>query len=90
MSSGSNTTMRDLSKNTMPHRLGATLEALYAVGFSASVLALVWQDMVTDSSALPATWDSPRWGVALLIALGKALVWPLYWLARVLGIDTGI
>jgi len=67
--------------------------AAYGVGFAASMLALIWEDVVASGlangpdSAL--TWDHWRWGVSVILAVGKSIVWPLYWLARAFGIEAG-
>lgn len=67
--------------------------AVYGVGFAASMLALIWEDVVASGIANGPdsawTWDHWRWGVSVILALGKSIVWPLYWLARAFGIEAG-
>lgn len=65
------------------------LRALYGVGFAGSVMALVWEDVVAAGGHAALAWDSWRWGVSLALAAAKSLLWPLYWLARALGIEAG-
>jgi len=67
--------------------------AAYGVGFAASMLALIWEDVVasglTNGADGALAWDHWRWGVSVILALGKSIVWPLYWLARAFGIEAG-
>jgi len=71
-----------------PRRL-RPLRALYGVGFTGSVMALVWEDVVAVGGTAALTWDQWRWGISLLLAAAKSIVWPLYWLGRALGIEAG-
>ncbi|MEO0961355.1 MAG: hypothetical protein AAFY01_02920, partial [Pseudomonadota bacterium] len=62
---------------------------IYSTGIIASMLALMWEDVVASGGADALDWSAERWGVSTLLALGKSLVWPLYWLARAFGIEAG-
>lgn len=65
------------------------MPAIYSTGVIASMMALMWEDVVASGGADALNWSGDRWGVAALLALGKSVVWPLYWLARAFGIDAG-
>ncbi|GAA6154666.1 hypothetical protein NBRC116588_01390 [Pyruvatibacter sp. HU-CL02332] len=65
------------------------MPAIYSIGLIASMMALMWEDVVASGGADALDWPAERWGVSTLLALGKSVVWPLYWLARAFGIDAG-
>ena len=65
------------------------MPAIYGTGLIASMMALMWEDVVASGGADALDWSAERWGVSTLLALGKSVVWPLYWLARAFGIDAG-
>ncbi len=65
------------------------LQAIYGAGVATSLLALIWENVVAAGGQQALDWDKWRWGISVVLALGKSLVWPLYWLARALGIDAG-
>ncbi|MEP0070910.1 hypothetical protein [Pyruvatibacter sp.] len=69
-----------------PRRLVPTA---YVIGLVASMMALMWEDVVASGGADALDWSGERWGVSTILALGKSVVWPLYWLARAFGIEAG-
>lgn len=74
----------------LAHKLRSRpLRALYGMGLTASLMALVWEDIVQVGGNAALAWDAWRWGVSIALALSKSIVWPLYWLARLFGIEAG-
>ncbi|GAB5504192.1 NYN domain-containing protein [Pyruvatibacter sp.] len=65
------------------------MPVMYSTGVIASMMALMWEDVVASGGTDALDWPAERWGVSTLLALGKSVVWPLYWLARAFGIDAG-
>lgn len=65
------------------------MPAIYGIGLIASMMALMWEDVVASGGADALDWSGERWGVSTILALGKSVVWPLYWLARAFGIEAG-
>ena len=65
------------------------MRAVYGTGLTASMMALVWEDIVLNGGTDALAWDGWRWGVSVALALGKSIMWPLYWLARAFGIEAG-
>lgn len=65
------------------------LWATYGVGIGASILVLMWEDVVASGGAQALVWGEWRWGISASLALGKSVIWPLYWLARAFGIEAG-
>lgn len=65
------------------------MRGLYATGVVASVLVLMWEDIVASGGADALDWSEWRWGISAILALCKSVVWPLYWLARAFGIEAG-
>ncbi|MGD1935850.1 MAG: hypothetical protein ACFB0Z_15355 [Candidatus Phaeomarinobacter sp.] len=74
---------------TAPPAKRRLMRAVYGVGFVASMMALIWEDVVLGGGTQALDWDGWRWGVSTALALGKSIVWPLYWLARAFGIEAG-
>ncbi len=72
-----------------PKRRPRPLRAVYGVGVAATVMALVWEDVVATGLDAAMEWDRWRWAVSVMLATAKALVWPFYWLARAFGIEAG-